>query len=105
MSRGRPSTRLLVTVGALVSLVVAGVVSYVASARPDGLEHVASGLGFDDTARDSAVAGSPLADYAVRGLEGPVSGGLAGVLGVLAVGLVMALLVLHVRRRAARQRD
>jgi hypothetical protein len=40
----------------------------------------------------------------VRGLDGPLSGGLAGVLGLLAVGLVMSLLVLHVRRRA-RQRD
>ena len=105
MSSRRPSTRRLVTVGLVVSLVVAGVVSYFASAHPDGLEHVAARLGFDTSARDSAAAGSPLADYAVRGVDGPVSGGLAGVLGILAVGLVMGLLVLYVRRRAARQHD
>ena len=105
MSPRRPSTRRLVTVGVVVSLVLAGVVSYLASAHPDGLERVAAGLGFDTSARDSAAAGSPLADYAVRGVDGPVSGGLAGVLGVLAVGLVMGLPVLYVRRRAARQRD
>ena len=104
MSRRRPSTRRLVTVGVLVSLLVAGVLSYVASTSPDGLEHVAAGLGLDAAARDSATAGSPLADYSVRGLDGPLSGGLAGVLGLLAVGLVMSLLVVHVRRRA-RQRD
>ncbi len=104
MSTRRPSTRLLVTVGVLVSLLVAGVVSSVASANPDGLEYVASGLGLDSSARDSATAGSPLAEYSVRGLDGPVSGGLAGVLGLVAVGLVMGGLVLYVRRRA-RQHD
>lgn len=105
MSSRRPSTRRLVTAGVVVSLVVAGVVSYLASSSPDGLEHVAASLGFDASARDSAAAGSPLADYAVRGVDGPVSGGVAGVLGVLAVGLVMGVLVLYVRRRAARQPD
>ncbi len=105
MSARRPSTRRLVTVGAVVSLAIAGVVSYFASASPDGLEHVAAGLGLDTSARDSAASGSPLADYAVRGVDGPLSGGLAGVLGVLAVGLVMTVLVLYVRRRAARRRD
>ncbi len=106
MSRRRPSTRRLVTVGVVVSLVVAGVLSYLASASPDGLEHVAASLGFDSSARDSAASGSPLAGYSVRGLgDGPLAGGLAGVVGLLAVGLVMTLLVLYVRRRAARQRD
>jgi cobalt/nickel transport protein len=94
MSGRRPSTRRLVTVGVVVSLLVAGVVSY----------HVAAGLGLDSSARDSATAGSPLADYAVRGLDGPLAGGLAGVAGLAVVGLVMWLLVLYVRRRA-RLRD
>lgn len=104
MSGRRPSTRRLVTVGVVVSLLVAGVVSYFASASPDGLEHVAAGLGLDSVARDSATAGSPLADYSVRGVDGPLAGGLAGVAGLVVVGLVMWLLVLYVRHRA-RPRD
>ncbi len=104
MSGHRPSTRRLVIAGVVVSLLVAGVVSYFASASPDGLEHVAAGLGLDSSARDSATAGSPLADYTVRGVDGPVAGGLAGVAGLAVVGLVMWLLVLYVRRRA-RLRD
>ncbi|WP_299448039.1 PDGLE domain-containing protein [uncultured Phycicoccus sp.] len=98
-TRTRPSTRRLVVVGGLVSLLVAGVLSVFASASPDGLEHVAGTLGFADTARDSAAAGSPLADYGVGGISnGALSGGLAGVLGVLATAVVMAGLVLLLRR-------
>ncbi|HSO65598.1 MAG TPA: PDGLE domain-containing protein [Ornithinibacter sp.] len=94
------STRTLVVVGLLVSALLAGVVSFYASGHPDGLEHVAGALGFDSTARDSATAGSPLADYAVAEVGDPrLSGGLAGLAGVLVVGLVMAALVLLLRRR------
>lgn len=88
------STRRLVAAGALVTLVVAGVLSYVASASPDGLQSVAGALGFEGSARDSATSGSPLAGYGVDGVSnGFVSGGLAGVLGVLATALLMAGLV------------
>lgn len=94
------STRTLVVVGLLASALLAGVVSFYASGHPDGLEHVAGALGFDSTARDSATAGSPLADYAVSEVGDPrLSGGLAGLAGVLVVGLVMAALVLLLRRR------
>ena len=65
-----------------------------ASANPDGLEYVAERVGFLDTARDSAVAGSPFSDYALVGIDNPVlATGLAGVLGVaiaLAVGVLVA---------------
>ncbi|WP_336032227.1 PDGLE domain-containing protein [Geodermatophilus sp. FMUSA9-8] len=86
--------------GLVVTLVVAGFVSYYASAHPDGLEWAAGESGFADTARDSAVAGSPLADYGVEGVDdGRLSGGLAGVIGV-AVTLVLAGgLTLVLRRR------
>ena len=88
--------------GLLVTLVIAGFVSYYASAHPDGLEWAAGESGFADTARDSAVAGSPLADYGVEGVDdGRLSGGLAGVVGV-AVTLVLAGgLTLVLRRRSA----
>ena len=99
-ARRRPTTRTLVVVGLLVSAVLAGVASFYASGRPDGLEHVAATLGFGTTAQDSATDGSPLADYAVAEVGDPrLSGGLAGLVGVVVVGLVMAGLVLLLRRR------
>ncbi|YAL83607.1 energy-coupling factor ABC transporter permease [Dermacoccaceae bacterium W4C1] len=70
--------------GALLAaaVVVAGGLSYLASAHPDGLEYVGEQLGF--SGEDSAVSGSPVADYAVAGLSnGLLAGGLAGILGVL----------------------
>jgi cobalt/nickel transport protein len=94
------STRRLVVVGLLVSALLAGVGSFYASGRPDGLEHVAGTLGFDSTAQDSATAGSPLADYSLAPVgDARLSGGLAGLVGVLVVGAVMAGLVLLLRRR------
>lgn len=84
-------------VGLLVSLVLAGVVSGFASSSPDGLEKVAEEQGFLDTAEDSALAESPVADYAVEGVEDErLSTGLAGVIGVtitFAFGLGLFALV------------
>ncbi|MDT9692524.1 energy-coupling factor ABC transporter permease [Streptomyces sp. P9(2023)] len=76
--------------GVIAALVLAGFVSFYASASPDGLEKVAAEQGFDKSAEEHAAAGSPLADYGVKGIEAArLSGGLAGVIGVgvtLAVG-------------------
>ena len=78
----RPDRRAL-GVAAGVTLVLAGLVSGVASANPDGLEFAADQLGFLDAAEDSAVATSPLSDYSVLGVDDPyLATGLAGVLGV-----------------------
>jgi cobalt/nickel transport protein len=89
-------------VGLLVALLVAGVGSWYASGSPDGLEWAAEQTGFADTARDSGAAGSPLADYSVAGVEEePLSGGLAGVLGVAVTLLLAGGLTLLVRRRSA----
>lgn len=72
-----------------VSLFLAGVVSYFASSSPDGLEKVATDIGFIDTATDHAVSGGPLAGYSFAGIENAaLAGGIAGVLGVLATGAV-----------------
>ncbi|MGC5563983.1 energy-coupling factor ABC transporter permease [Streptomyces sp. FR-108] len=69
--------------GLATSLVLAGFVSFYASANPDGLEKVASDKGIDAKAEDHAAADSPLADYGVEGLtDSRISGGLAGVIGV-----------------------
>jgi hypothetical protein len=86
--------------GLLLTLLVAGVVSYHASASPDGLEWAAGESGFADTAQDSAAAGSPLADYGVAGVDDArVSGGLAGVVGVAATLVLAGGLTLVLRRR------
>jgi len=91
----RPAGRSL-GVGIAVTLVVAGGLSLFASAHPDGLEFVGAKLGFDSAAKNSAAAGSPLADYGVHGIgNAEVSGALAGIIGVLVtivVGLAIAKL-------------
>jgi hypothetical protein len=77
-------------IGLVVALIVAGVLSGFAADDPDGLERVAIDEGFDETAEGHALADSPLADYAVEGVEdGRLSTGLAGVIGV-AITLVVA---------------
>jgi cobalt/nickel transport system permease protein len=77
------STRTVVLAGLAVALVLAGVVSFYASASPDGLEKVAADKGIDAKAEDHAAADSPLADYSIEGLtDARISGGLAGVIGV-----------------------
>ncbi|SEO89690.1 PDGLE domain-containing protein [Trujillonella endophytica] len=88
-------------VGLLLALLVAGVGSYYASSSPDGLEWSAEEEGFGDTARDSATADSPLADYAVSGVDdGRLSGGVAGVIGVLVTLALAGGLTLVLRRRS-----
>ncbi|MFH8622621.1 energy-coupling factor ABC transporter permease [Streptomyces vietnamensis] len=76
--------------GVVTALVLAGFVSFYASASPDGLEKVAADQGIDAKQEPHAAADSPLADYGVKGIEAPrLSNGLAGAIGVgatLAVG-------------------
>ena len=86
--RARPAsppgpTRKVWLAGLAASLVLAGVVSFYASASPDGLEKVAADKGIDAKVEDHAAADSPLADYGVEGITNArLSGGLAGVIGV-----------------------
>jgi hypothetical protein len=92
--------------GLLVALVVAGIGSYYASSSPDGLEWSAEKEGFLDTAQDSATADSPLADYAVSGVDdGRLSGGLAGVIGVAVTLALAGGITLLVRRRSGSATD
>lgn len=81
-------------------LLLAGVGSYYASAHPDGLERVAEQTGFAGSAEDGAAADGPLAGYEVDGVSGPrLSGGLAGVVGVLVTLLLAGGLGYAVRGR------
>lgn len=81
---------------AAATLVIAGVVSYFASASPDGLDSATlRGCEVVETANGEELTGdciaqhagehhmeaSPLADYAIGGRDG--TGGIAGIIGVL----------------------
>lgn len=84
----------------LVAIALAGGASYYASSQPDGLEKVADEEGFLDTAKDSAVADSPLSDYGIVGLDNErLSVGLAGVIGVVATALVALALFTLLRKK------
>jgi cobalt/nickel transport protein len=96
-----------------VALLVAGGLSYFASPDPDGLDTVArdgcevvetdageqlEGTCIAQHAEDHALAGSPLADYALGGGDGTV--GIAGVIGVLVTLVLAGGLFWLLRRRS-----
>ncbi|WP_222720627.1 PDGLE domain-containing protein [Actinomadura sp. HBU206391] len=96
------TTRRFLTAGVLVALILAGIVSYYASSKPDGLEKVAADKGINAEEQHHTFKDSPLGDYGVKGVDHPrLSGGLAGVIGV---GVTLALgggLFWIVRRRTS----
>jgi cobalt/nickel transport protein len=80
----------------VIALLIAGLLSYLASGNPDGLDSATlngcevtevdgteqlSGQCIAQNARDHDLAGSPLADYTLGGDDGLV--GIAGIIGVL----------------------
>jgi len=78
------NTRVFLLAGLLLALGLALFAGPFASGSPDGLEKVAEDKGFSDTATDHDLADSPVADYAVRGVDDErISTGLSGVIGVL----------------------
>ena len=93
--------RLFLAAGLLVAVGLALVISGFASSSPDGLEKVAEDKGFLDTAKDHLFADSPLAAYAVKGVDNQrLSTGLAGLIGVLVtfgIGLAVFALVRTMR--------
>ena len=91
--------------GLLLALALAFFVSPFASSSPDGLERVAIDQGFDGQAQDHALAGGPLADYAVVGVESEsLSTGLSGIVGVVLCFAIAAAVLVGVRaaRRTSR---
>jgi len=92
--------RRFVVVGLAVVVVLAGIMSYYASASPDGLEKVAADQGMDAAAIDSATAGSPFAEYSVTAIDDQrLSGGVAGIVGVGLTFAVAGGVVLMMRRQ------
>ncbi len=95
----RPGTKALAAAVLLVTLLLAGFVSFYASGSPDGLESVAEEQGFSDTAGDHSTADGPLADYDAGLGSERASVGVAGVVGVLVVLGLGTALTYVVRRR------
>ncbi|MEU8564444.1 energy-coupling factor ABC transporter permease [Streptomyces cyaneofuscatus] len=106
------STRGFWITGLVSAFLLAGFVSFYASASPDGLERVAADQGIDEKVEEHGAADSPLADYGVGDIANArLSGGLAGVIGVSATVVVGTGVFWVVRRRkeesaeASRDRD
>ncbi|MGW3986802.1 energy-coupling factor ABC transporter permease [Streptomyces sp. NPDC004830] len=96
----RSSHRRVWAAGLVTSLVLAGFVSFYASANPDGLEKVAGDNGIDEKTEEHAAADSPLADYGVEDVDDArLSGGLAGVIGVGVTVVAGSTVFWAVRRR------
>ena len=93
--------RTFLIVGFIASLFLAGIVSFYASSSPDGLEKVASDIGFIETAKDHTNSEGLLADYGVKGIDNPrLSTGAAGVIGVIATGVISTGLFAIIRRKS-----
>ncbi len=75
----------ILIVGGLVAVVLAAVLSFYASAQPDGLNKVAADHGIAAQQRESATSTSPLAGYSLTGLGNERTGGAAAGLIGLAV--------------------
>jgi len=99
------SGRDLLLYGGLIAVGVVLFVSPFASKWPDGLEAVASRLGFATSALTRPPLASPLEGYTIPGIGSPVAAtviaGLAGSCLVFAGGLVIAHLLTRRGRRAA----
>lgn len=92
--------------GLVTSLVLAGFVSFYASANPDGLEKVAADKGIDKKTEEHATSDSPLADYGVKDItDTRLSGGLAGVIGVGVTVVAGSAVFWALRRRRTADTD
>lgn len=88
--------------GFLISLFLAGVISFYASSSPDGLEKVAEDIGFIELAQEHSNADGVLADYGVKGVDNErASVGLAGVIGVIGTAIIAGVLFRFISRKPA----
>ncbi len=100
MSRRRLSVAAFVVAGLVVAALLVLFVSPFADSNPDGLSKVSADTGIDAAQRNSAVAGGPLAGYAVQGMDHDgLSKGISGLIGVAVTFAIAAGAVWLVRRR------
>jgi len=94
------SNRKFIVMGVLISALLAGGASFYASSNPDGLEKVATDIGFINSAKDHANSDTTLANYGVKGIKNErLSSGVAGLIGVVATGAISGGLFLLLRRK------
>jgi hypothetical protein len=85
----------------IAALFLAGGLSFYASSSPDGLEKVAEDEGFLESAEDSALSNSPLADYGLAGLDSErLSVGIAGVIGVVVTAIIALALFTLIKKKS-----
>jgi cobalt/nickel transport protein len=93
----RPKDRNLIIVGVIICLVIAVLAPFIASSNPDGLEKSAEQI---STSEEGGIYTAPFSDYLIPVLgEGPLSGIVALIIGVLialGIGYIAALVI---RRR------
>ncbi|MGH3365961.1 MAG: PDGLE domain-containing protein [Nocardioidaceae bacterium] len=95
MTRGS----VLLAVGG-TALLLAGVLSYFSSSSPDGLQRAAEQHGIALTERAHPLDDGPMAGYRAKGLDDVIlSGGVAGVTGVVVVLALTSGLAWAVRRK------
>lgn len=98
----RKSLLAFVLVGIAASVALVLLLAPNANPNPDGLEKVAAEQGIDSEVRDHALAGGPLADYGVDGVDnryvGTWAAGLIGVVATFAIGAGVVYLVRRARR-------
>ncbi|HEU4752146.1 MAG TPA: PDGLE domain-containing protein [Armatimonadota bacterium] len=86
--------------GLVAALLIAALLSPIASSWPDGLDRAAQTLGFAHREREQPVLPAPLPGYQVPQLQNPRwSTGAAGVVGTLAVFGLATLAGYLMRRR------
>lgn len=98
----RVSTRAVAVGIFVVALILAGIVSFYAASTPDGLTKVSEDEGFADTEEEHGTADGPFAGYGSSFIDDErLSGGVAGVVGVVVVLLAGTGLTLVLRRRSS----
>lgn len=92
--------------GFMLSLFLAGILSFYASSSPDGLEKVAGEIGFIESAKDHTNADGTLADYGVKGIKNErASVGIAGAVGVVATAVVAGLTFKLIARKPGKKKS
>lgn len=102
----RPSIRLVAAGIFVVALILAGIVSFYAASSPDGLTKVSEDEGFASSQTAHDAEDGPFAGYGASFIDDDrLSGGVAGVVGVLVVLGLGTGLTYAVRRRSAQRSD
>lgn len=97
---GRPGIKVVGAAIFVVALILAGIVSFYAANTPDGLTKVSQDQGFASAKTTHGTEDGPFAGYGASFIDNNrLSGGVAGVVGVLVVLGLGTALTYAVRRR------